>query len=98
MAKVKFGQKKSWESKSVTGVPFAMTYHPKVRVIALVLWNYQNILYQDETVKRVITPFPVVSYCNVRKLSSLLVHAKLYLLEQKRGSYKCGSSRRMSSV
>ena len=34
MAKVKFGQKKSRELKSVTGVPFVITYHPKLREIA----------------------------------------------------------------
>ena len=55
--------------------------------------KYQNILYQDETVKRVFTPFPMVSYRNARKLSSYLVHAKLCPLEQKRGSYKSGRNR-----
>ena len=35
----------------------------------------------------------MVSYCNARKLSSYLVRAKLYPLERKSGSYKCGSSR-----
>ena len=54
---------------------------------------YQNILYQDETIKRVFTPFPVVLYRNARKLSSYLVRTKLFPLERKRGSYKCGSSR-----
>ena len=55
--------------------------------------KYQNILYQDETVKRVFTPFPMVSYRNARKLSSYLVHAKLYPLKRKRDCYKFGSSR-----
>ena len=93
MAKVKFGQKKSRDLKSITGVPFVITYHPKLREIASIMKKYQNILYQDETVKRVFTPFPMVSYRNARKLSSYLVRAKLYPLERKRGSYKCGSSR-----
>ena len=93
MAKVKFGQKKIRELKSVTGVPFVITYHPKLREIASIMKKYQNILYQDETVKRVFTPFPMVSYRNARKLSSYLVHAKLYPLKRKRGCYKFGSSR-----
>ena len=88
MAKVKFGQKKIRELKSVTGVPFVITYHPKLREIASIM-----ILYQDKTVKRVFTPFPMVSYRNARKLSSYLVHAKLYPLKRKRGCYKFGSSR-----
>ena len=43
--------------------------------------RYQNILYQDEIVRRVFTPFPMVSYRNAIKLSSYLVRAKLYPLE-----------------
>ena len=54
---MKFGQKKSYELKSVTGVPFFVTYHPKLREIAIIMKKYQNILYQDETVKQVFTPF-----------------------------------------
>ena len=93
MAKVKFGQKKHREIKSVTSVPFFITYHPKPGEIASIMKKYQNIWYQDETVKRVFTPFPMISYRNARKLSSYLVRGKLYPLEQKRGSYKRGSSR-----
>ena len=44
MAKVKFGQKKSRELKSVTGDPFVITYHPKLREIASIMKKYQNIL------------------------------------------------------
>ena len=76
MAKVKFEQKKSRELKSVTGVPFLITYHPKLREITCTMKKYQNIFYQDETVKRVFSPFPMVSYRNARKLSSYLVRAK----------------------
>ena len=93
MGKVKFGQKKSRELKSVTCVPFVVTHRPELREIASTIKKHQNILYQDETVKRVFTPFPMVSYRNGRRLSSYLVRAKLYPLERKRGSYKCGSSR-----
>ena len=44
MEKVKFGKKKSWELKSATGVPFVITYHPKLREIASIFKKYQNIL------------------------------------------------------
>ena len=69
--------------KSVTGVLFVITYYPKLKEMK----KYQNILYQDETIKRVFTPFPMVLYRNTRKLSSYLVRAKLYPLERKRSSY-----------
>ena len=83
MAKMKFGQKQSRELKSVTAVPLAIIYHPKLKQIASIMKKYQKILYQDETVKRVFNPFPLVSYHNARKLSSYLGHAKLYPLERK---------------
>ena len=61
--------------------------------MASIMKKYQNILFQDETVKRVFTLFPMVSYRNARKLSSYFVRTKLYPLEWKKGSYKCGNSR-----
>ena len=50
-------------------------------------------LNQDESVKRVFTPTPMVSYHSARERSSYLVRAKLYPLERKRGFHKCGNSR-----
>ena len=83
----------AWELKSVTGVPFVITYHPKLRQIASIMKKYQNILHQDQSVERVLTPFLMVSYCNAINLCSYLVRGKLYPLERTRGSYKCGSTR-----
>ena len=40
MAKVKFGQKKSRELESVTGIPFVIAYHPKLREIASIMKKY----------------------------------------------------------
>ena len=48
-------------------------------------------MYEDESVKRVFTPAPMVSYRSARKLSRYLVCAKLYTLKRKRGSFKCGN-------
>ena len=53
----------------------------------------EHLLYQDESVKRVLTLPSMVSYRSARKLSSYLVRAKLYPLQRKRGSYKCGNLR-----
>ena len=53
----------------------------------------EHLLYQDESVKRVSTLPSMVSYRSARKLSSYLVRAKLYPLQRKRGSYKCGNLR-----
>ena len=47
----------------------------------------------NHKVKNVFTPGPAVSYRSARKISSYLVRAKLYPLERKVGSEKCGQSR-----
>ena len=62
-------------------------------------------MYQDESVKEVFSPLPMI-FCpserklsgyfiraSARKLSSYLVLLKLYPLERKRGSYKCANLR-----
>ena len=53
----------------------------------------EHILYQDESVKGVFTPPPMVSCRIARKLSSYLVRAKLCHVGKKRGSYKCDNLR-----
>ena len=58
-----------------------------------IMKKLEHLLYQDESVKWVFTPPPMVSYHTATKLSSYLVCAKLYPLERKRGSYKCGNLR-----
>ena len=88
--KVKFGQTLKVGSKHAgVGVLFVTTYHPKCKKMK----KLEHLLYQDESVKRLFTPQPMVSYCSARKLSSYLVRANLYPLERKSSSYKCGNLR-----
>ena len=42
----------------------------------------------DQETKNVFTPGPMATFCSARKLSSYLVRAKLYPIEQIFGSYK----------
>ena len=94
MGEVKFGQRLKTGSKQAGfGVPFVITYHPKLKKIAQIIKKLEHLLYQDESVKRVFTPPAMVSYRNARKLSSYLVRPKLYPVERKRSSHKCGSLR-----
>ena len=94
MGKVKFGQRlKAGSKQAGFGVPFFITYHPKLKEIAQIMKQLENLLYQDESVKRVFTPPPTVSYRSARKLRSYLVRAKLHPLKRKRGFYKCGNLR-----
>ena len=81
--KVKFGQRlKAGSKQAVSGVPFVITYHPKLKKMKI-MKKLEHLLYQDESVKQVFTTPPMVSYCSARKLSSCLVPAQVYPLERK---------------
>ena len=80
MRKVKFGQRcKAGSKQTAFGASFIIKYHHKLKKL-------EHLLHQDESVKRVFTPLPKVSYCSGRKLSSHLFGSKFYPLERKRGS------------
>ena len=94
MGKVKFGQRlKAGNKQASSGVSIVITNHPKIKKIALIMKKLEHLLHQDESVKQVFNPAPMVSYRIARKLSSYLVRAKLYPLKRKRGSYKCDNLR-----
>ena len=93
MRKVKFAQKWKTGSRLVNvGVPFVITYQVKLRKIAQIIKKLEHLLYQEESVKRVFAPPPIVAFQSAKKLSSYWIFAKLYTLEIK-SSYKCCSSR-----
>ena len=69
--KVKFGQRlNAGSTQAGFGVPFVITSHPKLKKIAQIMKKLEHLLYQDESVKQVLTPPPMVSYSIARKLSS----------------------------
>ena len=84
MRKVKFGQRLVAGNKQAGfGVPFVLTYHPKLKKFIKIMKKLEHLLYHDESVKGVFTPPPVVSYRSARKLSSYLVRAKEKMLLEK---------------
>ena len=79
MGKVKFDQRLKAGSKQADfDVPFVTIYHPKLKKIMKIMKKLELLLYQDESVNRVFTPPLMVFYPSARKLSSYLVHGKLY--------------------
>ena len=85
---------KSWETgRCWCSICYNITYHLKFKKTVQIMKKLEHLLYQNESVKRVFTPPPIISYRNARKLSSYLIRANLYPLERKRGSYKCGNVR-----
>ena len=81
---------KSQESK---GVPLVITFHPKFQSIGQLLNKHLHILYMDQETKNVVTPGSMATFCSARKLSSYLVRAKLYPIEQIVDSHKCKDKR-----
>ena len=75
------------------GVPFVVTYHPKLNCISSIIRRLLSILYVDKDVKTVFSPRPMVSFRGARKFKGYLVRAKLYLFEKVVRSTKCDKSR-----
>ena len=52
--------------------------------------RHLDLLYTDQEVEKVFTPGSMASFLSARKISSYLVWVKLYPLESRVGSFKCG--------
>ena len=90
MKKVRFSEQGQKSKKAEKGAPFVVTYLPLLSKLSSIIHRNLYLLYMNQEVKNVFTPGPIVSYRSARKISSYLVRAKLYPLERKVGSEKCG--------
>ena len=93
MKKARFSKQGQKSKKVEKGVPFVVTYHSLLNKLSSIIHTNLYPLYMNQEVKNVFTPGPVVSFRSVRKISRHLVRAKLYPLERKIDSEKCGKSR-----
>ena len=93
MKKIRFSEQGQKSKKVEKGVPFVVTFHPLLSKLSSIIHRNLYLLYMNQEVKNAFTPGPIVSYRSARKISSYLVRAKLYPLERKVGSEKCGKSR-----
>ena len=68
MRKVKFAQRWVTGNKLVNvGIPVVITYHIKLKKIAQIMKNLENLLYQEESVKQVFTTPPTVFFQSAKK-------------------------------
>ena len=74
-------------------VPFVVTYHHILKGLSKIIRDNTYLLNMNEKVKKTFTPRPMISFRSARKLSSYLVRTKLYPLQRKVGSSKCGKRR-----
>ena len=80
-------------NKSIKGVSFGLTYHPKLKSLNKILTKNVYLLYVDKEVKKVFTPKPTVSFSLARKISNYLMRANMYPIERTVVSKNCGSKR-----
>ena len=66
--KVVFSKSQPSRKNSENGVPFVVTYHPKIKKLGKLIKNLHPILYSDEEVQKVLSPPPMVSYRSARKI------------------------------
>ena len=93
MKNVCFSEQGQKSKKVEKGVPFVVTYHPLLNKLSSVIHRNLHLLYMNQKVKNIFTPEPIVSCRSARKICSYLVRAKLYPVERKFSSEKCGKSR-----
>ena len=70
-----------------------MTYHPILNSLNKIIRDNMYLLNMSEKDRRIFSTEPMVSFRSARKLSGYLVRAKLYPLQRKVGSSKCGKRR-----
>ena len=93
MKNIRFFPANLQNKKREKGVPFVVTYHPILNSLSKIIRDNMYLLNMNEEVRKTFSPGPMVSFRSARKLSSYLVRAKLYPLERKVGSSKCGKRR-----
>ena len=90
MKKVKFNYRSKKSDKKETGVPFVLTFHPSLKNLNKIIKDNLYLLFMEPELKTVFSPPPMVSFKAARNISSYLVRSKLYPIERKVGSEKCG--------
>ena len=93
LGKREFSESSRRTNKRDKGVCLVATYHPLLQNIGRIFHRHLDLLYTDQEVERVFTPRPMASFRSARKIGSYLVRAKLYPLERRVGSFKCGGRR-----
>ena len=78
--KVVSGKNQLSRKNSENGVPFVVTYHPKVKKLGKLINDLVPFLYNDEEVQKVFSSPPMVSYRSARKIKDYIVRTKLYPL------------------
>ena len=93
LGKVESSESSRRINKKHKAVYLVATYHPLLQNIGRIFHGHLDLLYTGQEVERIFTPDPMASFRSARKISSYLVRAKLYPLERRVGSFKCGGRR-----
>ena len=90
MKKVRFFPAILQNKKHEKGVPFVVSDHLILNSLIKIIRDNVYLLNMNEEVRKTFSPGPMASFRSARKLSSYFVRTKLYPLQRKVGSSKCG--------
>ena len=77
MEKVNFREnKKNSGINKKKGIPFVVTYHPKLKNLSKIIKDNLYLLYMNDEVNKTFTPSPMISFCSSRKVNSYIVPYK----------------------
>ena len=66
--RVVFGKNQPSRKNSENGIPFVVTYHPKVKKLRKLIKDLLPFLYSDKEVQKVYSSPPMVSFRSTRKI------------------------------
>ena len=90
MKKVRFFPANLQNKKGEKGVPFVVTYHPFLNSSSKIIRDNMCLLNMNGEVRKTFSSGPMVLFQSARKLNGYLFRAKLYPLQKKISSSKCG--------
>ena len=91
--KVGLDKIQSSRKNSENGIPFLVSYYPKVKKLGKLIKDLLPFLYSDEEVQKVYLLPPMASHKSARKIKDLIFRSKLYPHEINVGCGGCGNGR-----
>ena len=88
--KIEFSESSGKTNKRDKSVCLVATYHALHQNIGRISHRHLDLLYTDQEVEIVFKPCPMTSFRSARKINGYLVRTKLYPLETRVDSFKCG--------
>ena len=74
-------------------LPLIITYHPALGFVSKIIRKHFHVLTVNDEAKELFPNPPMVSFRNPKTIGNHVVRAKVPRLDQRKGTFKCGSSK-----